>query len=1012
MEKKGNRLRLIFDCRRTNQHFRKPKKVRLFSGASFSLLDVSPSTCVYAGGLDVKDAFYRMELPENLSPFFSLDAVTAGEMGWSHYNGEKVASDFKIFPQLKVVPMGWSWAVYLCQSAIERGVHAAEEIDSRQTARDFAALPSFHRGPVHTVYVDNLIVAAEKQESVASVVTGVQRELESRGLMTHEAELGSFDYRALGFAIGGDPAETRLTRRKWWMLYHSLRAICDLDYVTSKMVEVLVGHITIAALLRRELLSALRSCYDYIAKGYTGRARLWSSVKHELLMIRGLLILLYSDNTAGWSTTVEATDACESGYAVVRTEWSEQEVREAGSTLERWRYKHLEEAGGPLGARSLALEQLFRYRSGAPAGPELQPNPHFEDIKVHLVNEADWTCVSYVPMDGKEPVHMKEMRSVLHSFKSRLGEPSNWGKRFLVLGDNLGVVFAISKGRCTNVPLLYLQRKLAAYTLASGSAGVVRWICSELNPADEDSRRREPPKDGPSGPGQAHVRRAVKQEGQAARTGSPSSLQSRGEEAHFRKGGFEPVQEACGGAHATSSVRGRAATSRSAAGGTSAGVAASGAGADRGSHAPTRSPAGQGNSPHSRAHTHSFSGVQRSDRKGAGREFGEVSIPARFQRLGGRGVCDRHEAGRCQSSGSAPGPVSRQVLLGGPGSEHRHEALVSTAVPPAGVFSLGKHAHSKSFAESEGVEQVVSRKDEEALAVVGGRSHCDSHMLVGLPGDGPILGLDGGHSRAADRDTAVEMSTGDPTNQGCRKVQARRHSPPPGLLRDPVEDGRARRQRPGGSAGSRESHGGLVQPTWSGGTPLEFYTERGANGLPEGVLASRVEPLQPHAISGSALGGQQRHRRATARQCKPSKTGALAHSQVSGAVREARAPAGGLGGARARDVAVCPALRERALAGAARDQAAKAAASQFFFIEILRGLCPAHANVAKPGLPLHCRRHCQWPAPRFDAKAGEAKNSEVAALRALPGRSGRSALHIFFDGPKVGRSWSAAFEDQ
>ena len=110
-----------------------------------------------------------------------------------------------------------------------------------------------------------------------------------------------------------------MTMRKWWMLYHALKAVCDL--------EELVGHIIIAALLRHEFLSGLRSCYDEIAKHYVGRTRLWTSVKRELLMIRGLLILLYSDNTAGWSTTVDAVDACESGYAVVPTEWEEADVR-------------------------------------------------------------------------------------------------------------------------------------------------------------------------------------------------------------------------------------------------------------------------------------------------------------------------------------------------------------------------------------------------------------------------------------------------------------------------------------------------------------------------------------------------------------------------------------------------------------------------------------------------------------------------------------------------------------
>ena len=167
------------------------------------------------------------------------------------------------------------------------------------------------------------------------------------------------------------------------------------------MVEVLVGHITIAALLRRELLCVLRSCYDFIGMHYTGRTRLWTRVKQEMLMVRGLLILLYSDNTAGWSTTVAAVDACENGYAVVTTEWNESNVREAGSTLERWRYNNLEDAEGPLGARSRALDQFLRYRSQAPIGAELDPNLQFADLRADLVCESDWKCISFVPFMWK-----------------------------------------------------------------------------------------------------------------------------------------------------------------------------------------------------------------------------------------------------------------------------------------------------------------------------------------------------------------------------------------------------------------------------------------------------------------------------------------------------------------------------------------------------------------------------------------------------------------------------------
>ena len=127
---------------------------------------------------------------------------------------------------------------------------------------------------MHTVYVDNLIVVSHTAETVTAAVGGAKAALNSRGLLTHEEEGGSFDYRALGVSIGGDPALTRLTKKKWWLLYRGLGELIRFRHASSKMIEVVVGHVTVACLLRREMLSVLRACYDFISRGYTGKSKL------------------------------------------------------------------------------------------------------------------------------------------------------------------------------------------------------------------------------------------------------------------------------------------------------------------------------------------------------------------------------------------------------------------------------------------------------------------------------------------------------------------------------------------------------------------------------------------------------------------------------------------------------------------------------------------------------------------------------------------------------------------
>eukprot|EP00959_Pyramimonas_sp_CCMP1952_P050414 1053443-Pyramimonas_sp.AAC.1 len=61
-----------------------------------------------------------------------------------------------------------------------------------------------------------------------------------------------------------------------------------------------------------------------------------------------------------------------------------------------------------------------------------------------------------------------------------------------MLGDNLGLILSLSKGRCRDPRLLMLHRKAAAWALATKSRFVCRWLPSELNPADGPSRKREP----------------------------------------------------------------------------------------------------------------------------------------------------------------------------------------------------------------------------------------------------------------------------------------------------------------------------------------------------------------------------------------------------------------------------------------------------------------------------------------------------------------------------------------
>ena len=58
----------------------------------------------------------------------------------------------------------------------------------------------------------------------------------------------------------------------------------------------------------------------------------------------------------------------------------------------------------------------------------------------------------------------------------------------MIFNDNMGTVLAIQKGRCRNYSLLRIIRRCTAYSLAAGIRCSVRWVPSERNVADKDSR--------------------------------------------------------------------------------------------------------------------------------------------------------------------------------------------------------------------------------------------------------------------------------------------------------------------------------------------------------------------------------------------------------------------------------------------------------------------------------------------------------------------------------------------
>eukprot|EP00972_Heterocapsa_arctica_P059273 8741698-Heterocapsa_arctica.AAC.1 len=91
-------------------------------------IEVDGGGPVYLGQVDLADAFYTLELPTSLRDLFGLPFLKAGEANVSSVLGQAVSPTEIVVPRLRVVPMGWSLALGVCQEAHETIVNRIPSI--------------------------------------------------------------------------------------------------------------------------------------------------------------------------------------------------------------------------------------------------------------------------------------------------------------------------------------------------------------------------------------------------------------------------------------------------------------------------------------------------------------------------------------------------------------------------------------------------------------------------------------------------------------------------------------------------------------------------------------------------------------------------------------------------------------------------------------------------------------------------------------------------------------------
>ena len=499
VKKKNGRLRLILDCRAVNTRFKKPPPLALGAGTSWAQVCIPEGSTLYLAQSDIKDYFYSLALPHELQSLFCLPAIAKSAMQDWGLDLDQVDCDAEgwRFPMLRVVPMGWSWAMWVAQRVHTHLCMEAGGLSLDRVIVESKAPPDLSDGEVIIIpYADNLNVAGIDEQRVQQVKNKIVDRLREIGFRVHEELEACSIGQSLGFLVDGAKGVVAPIPERLHKVRLALDWLARQPWVTGKQVERLIGHCVHFMLLRRELLSIFRAMYDFVHKSYSKKRPLFASAAREAKWASALLGLCSVDLRKDWSGRVTASDASLSGVAVCCRELPRDEVAAIGSQREPWRYKYKELP--PPREAALNFGDPFSDPSTVkPLKQELeQPDPFelnekFVEVPQNVLQPELWQEVFAVHMKHPEHITLLETRGVVISLRHKFRAVQHFGKRHLHLGDNMGMILMIAKGRSSSFSMLKLCRRLCALLLCTDSVLSPRWIPSELNVADKGSRRWE-----------------------------------------------------------------------------------------------------------------------------------------------------------------------------------------------------------------------------------------------------------------------------------------------------------------------------------------------------------------------------------------------------------------------------------------------------------------------------------------------------------------------------------------
>jgi len=450
--KSDGKIRFVVDGRPAKAVFVPCPHMEMTSPDQLARLEVPAGQVLHVAKADLDNMFHRIRVPDWMVPYFGLPAVRAADVGV----GDDFGDDTMVHPCCTTLPMGWSHSAYLAQVAHEHVIstHTTLAPADRITRHNDFQVDRTR----HSVYIDDLGIIGTDPADVDARLDEYMAAMDAAGLpvkMSKTQYASADGVELIGIDIHGRNLTVGVHPTKLHKLVRRTEALLRLGRCTGEDMQRLVGHWTWALLPRRAAFSVLCKVYRFIESAGKRVFQVWPSVERELRVMVGLVPLLFASLSSPWFGQAVATDASKSGMGVVATPATPAELRDM----------------------SLAKPPV----DNGPVDRSLHPT----------LTGKQWTDIVVSRWRYPDHINVLEMRAMDTAVRWAASFPRAVGCRLLLWCDSTVCVFAARKGRSSEWRLIRRLRAMAATVLAFGILPYVNWIPTEVNPADEPSRRYE-----------------------------------------------------------------------------------------------------------------------------------------------------------------------------------------------------------------------------------------------------------------------------------------------------------------------------------------------------------------------------------------------------------------------------------------------------------------------------------------------------------------------------------------